>query len=640
VSVADKSLPTSQDIVAPNSATLTRHQATLTLAALGIVYGDIGTSPLYAVRESLLAVASVGTHELRVLGAISLIFWSLVIVVTLKYVVFILRADNGGEGGVLALAQLAHRTARLGRPAKAAIGIASVLGLALFYGDGLLTPAISVLSAVEGVALDNATFAPLVLPLTIAILVGLFVIQSRGTARVGGMFGPVMILWFSVLGMLGALSIARTPAILFALNPYYGVALITASPGIGFVALGAVFLAVTGAEALYADMGHLGAKAIRTAWLFLALPALALNYFGQGAAILADPRKIESAFYSVAPNWAHYPMVVLATVATIIASQAVISGVFSITQQAVQLGQLPRMEIRHTSAVEYGQIYVPRMNWILLGGVILIVFLFRSSGALAHAYGIAVSGQMIISTALVALVALRQWHWNRWFVGGVFGLFLIVDVAFFSANAVKFVDGGWFPLLVAACVAMFVSAWRSGRRLLNERAYGRGVSVDLFLERVENTPLRVAGTAVFITPRLDETPPSLLHNLKHNQVLHERVILLRVDVKDVPFVTPGERLDVKRLGKGFFAVEVHYGFFETPDVPAALERTRAYGLAVDLDRTTFFVSHDTLVPARVSAMKKWQRNVFIAMSAAAQDAARFYRLPPGRVVELGSQTEI
>jgi KUP system potassium uptake protein len=610
------------------------------LAALGIVYGDIGTSPLYAVRESVLAVAGIGTHAQQVFGVISLIFWSLLIVVTFKYIVFILRADNNGEGGVLALAQLARRSPGLSGHAKAALSLGGLLGLALFYGDGLLTPAISVLSAVEGVALGNTTFEPLVLPLTVGILIALFIIQSRGTARIGGLFGPIMIFWFCVLGSLGLMSIVRTPEILLSLNPYYGVSLIVASPAVGFVALGAVFLAVTGAEALYADVGHLGKTAIRTAWLFFVLPALVLNYFGQGAAILRDPQQVEAAFYSVAPDWAHYPMVILATVATIIASQAVISGVFSITHQAVQLGQLPRMEIRHTSRTEYGQIYVPRMNWLLLFGVVMTVLIFRTSGALAHAYGIAVSGQMIISAALVALVARRQWKWGLAIVLPLFGAFILIDVAFFSANAVKFVEGGWFPIFIAVGVGLFINAWRTGRRALDEKTYGGSISVERFLERVDRTAIRVAGTAVFITPRLEEVPGSLLHNLKHNQVLHERVILLRVDVRDVPFVPPEGRLTVNKLGKGFYTVEVHYGFFETSDVPAALERARDRGLVLDLDLTTFFVRRETLVPARVSALANWQRNLFIRIYRSAQEAAQFYHLPPSRVVELGSQTEI
>jgi KUP system potassium uptake protein len=515
-----------------------------------------------------------------------------------------------------------------------------VLSLALFYGDGLLTPAISVLSAVEGIAVDNRAFQPLVLPLTVAIIVGLFLLQSRGTARVGRLFGPVMVIWFSVLGVLGLLSIFSNPAILLGLNPWYGISLVAAAPQAGFFTLGVVFLAVTGAEALYADMGHLGKSAIRTAWIVLVFPALILNYFGQAAAVLRDPRSADAAFYSVVPDWAHYPMVLLATAATVIASQAVISGVFSLTQQAVQLGQLPRMEIRHTSATEFGQIYVPRVNWLLLAGVLLIVLIFKSSGALSYAYGIAVSGQMVIDTALISIIATRQWGWSWQTAVPLFGLFAVIDLTFFSANVLKVFEGGWLPLLVAACVSVLMYTWRTGRRVLSEKAFGGGISTDLFLQRAERTPLRVAGTAVFITPRLDEVPGALLHNLKHNQVLHERVIFLRVDVQDVPFVPADKRLSVNKLGKGFYTVEVHFGFFQTPDVPQALENARAHGLAIDLDNTTFFIRRETLIPARVSAMVRWQVMLFIKLYASAQEAAQFYMLPPGRVVELGSQTEI
>lgn len=617
-----------------------RRQATLTLAALGIVYGDIGTSPLYAFRESVLSVQGMADQTRAVLGVVSLILWSLIIVVTVKYVIFILRADNNGEGGVLALSQLAHRSPRLGRRMKSAIVIAGMLGLALFYGDGLLTPAISVLSAVEGIAINNHRLQPLVLPLTVAIMIGLFLLQNRGTARVGGMFGPIMVIWFAVLGYVGFMSIVQKPSVLLGINPWYGISLVARNPTMGFFTLGVVFLAVTGAEAMYADMGHLGRRSIRIAWLALVLPSLILNYLGQGAVILRDPKAADTAFFSTFPAWAHYPMVALATVATVIASQAVISGVFSITQQAVQLGQLPRMEIRHTSATEYGQIYVPRVNWLLLFGTVLIVLMFRSSGALAYAYGIAVSGQMVISTALVATIARRQWHWDWRMSVPIFGLFLIIDLTFFSANALKFVEGGWFPLLVAACISVLMNTWRTGRRVLTEKTYGSGISTELFLQRADRTPVRVAGTAVFITPRLDEVPGALLHNLKHNQVLHERVIFLRVDVQDIPFVPQERRLTVNKLGKGFYTVEIHFGFFQRPDVPEALEGARAHGLAIDLDTTTFFIRRETLVPARVSAMARWQVMLFIRLYASALEAAQFYRLPAGRVVELGSQTEI
>lgn len=617
-----------------------RRHATLTLAALGIVFGDIGTSPLYAFRESLLAVRSAGDQTQAVLGVVSLIFWSLMIVVTIKYVSFIMRADNNGEGGVLALSQLAHRSPRLTRQAKGYIVVAGVLSLALFYGDGLLTPAISVLSAVEGIAVNNRTFAPVILPLTIVIITGLFLLQSGGTGRVGRLFGPIMVVWFAALGVLGLISIVRSPYILIGLNPWYGISLVAGAPQLGFFTLGVVFLAVTGAEALYADMGHLGKRAIRTAWIFLVFPALILNYFGQGAAILRDPGAADTAFYSVVPDWAHYPMVLLATVATVIASQAVISGVFSLTQQAVQLGQLPRMEIRHTSATEFGQIYVPRVNWLLLCGVVLIVLIFKSSGALSYAYGIAVSGQMVIDTTLISIVATRQWKWTWRSAVPLFGLFLVIDLTFFSANVLKVFEGGWLPLLVAACVSVLMNTWRTGRRVLTEKTFGGGISTDLFLQRADRTPVRVAGTAVFVTPRLDQVPGALLHNLKHNQVLHERVIFLRVDVQDVPFVPPEKRLTVNKLGKGFYSVEVHFGFFQTPDVPQALQGARAHGLAIDLDNTTFFIRRETLIPARVSAMARWQVMLFIKLYASALEAAQFYMLPPGRVVELGSQTEI
>jgi len=615
-------------------------QATLTVAALGVVFGDIGTSPLYAFRESLISVQALGDQTRAVLGVVSLIFWSLMIVVTVKYVTFIMRADNNGEGGVLALSQLAHRSPRLNRRMKSSIVLAGVLSLALFYGDGLLTPAISVLSAVEGIAIGNHALEPLVLPLTVVIICGLFLLQSRGTARVGGLFGPIMILWFSVLGYLGLISLIRTSSVLLGFNPYYGVSLVIGAPQIGFFTLGVVFLAVTGAEALYADMGHLGKRAIRRAWLFLVFPALILNYFGQGAAILRDPGAADTAFYSVVPGWAHYPIVVLATMATVIASQAVISGVFSLTQQAVQLGQLPRMEIRHTSATEFGQIYVPRVNWLLMTGVVLIVLIFKSSGALSYAYGIAVSGQMVIDTALISIVATRQWKWTWRTALPLFGLFAIIDLTFFSANVLKVVQGGWLPLLVALSVTLLMNTWRTGRRVLNEKAYGGGISTDLFLQRADKTPLRVPGTAVFVTPRLDEVPGALLHNLKHNHVLHERVIFLRVDVQDVPFVPAEKRLTLNKLGKGFFAVEIHFGFFQTPDVPQALESARAHGLVIDLDSTTFVMRRETLIPARVSAMARWQVALFIRLYGSALEAARFYGLPAGRVVELGSQTEI
>jgi KUP system potassium uptake protein len=625
---------------AGNSSFSLKRRAVLTLAALGVVYGDIGTSPLYAVRLSAQAMGGSHPSAEAVLGSLSLIFWSLIVVVTIKYVVFILRADNKGEGGVLALAALSHRASGLSRKTKALISFAAVLGLALFMGDGLLTPAISVLSAIEGLKVEQPVFAPLVLPLTLGILVGLFLIQSRGTERVGGMFGPIILIWLAALGTLGAFAIARTPGILAAVNPMHAVAAFETEPWVAFVSLGAVVLAVTGVEAMYADMGHFGRGPIRFAWLAVALPALLLNYFGQGAALIADPGAVDHAFYSVVPSALHYPMVVLATLATIIASQAVISGVYSITHQAVQLGMLPRMEIRHTSPTEFGQIYVPRANTLMVVGVVAVVLVFQSSDALATAYGIAVTGIMAISTTLVAVVARKQWHWGLVPTILVFGTLALVDLAFLSANALKFIEGGWFPIAVAVGALIVMDTWRVGRKKFLEKVYATSLSTDLFLQRADKTPIRIEGTAVYLAPRLDLVPGALLHNLKHNRVLHERIIFLRVSVEDSPFVEDSDRITVRKLGKGFYAMEVHFGFFEESDVSRALERARAHGVAIDIENTTFFVRRDILVMAQKPAMARWRTRLFIVLSHSALDAALYFRLPPGRVVELGARTEI
>jgi len=617
-----------------------KRKRTLTMAALGVVYGDIGTSPLYAVRQSALAAGEHVNNHAAVMGVVSLIVWSLIVVVTLKYVFLIMRADNDGEGGVLALASLAHRLPGLGRRAKLAIGTAAVLGLALFFGDGMLTPAISVLSAVEGLGVESKTFEPLILPLSLVILVGLFMIQSRGTARVGKLFGPVMVVWFVVIGVLGLGAIIKAPQILMALSPTYGLMLFVDEPWTAFVALGSVVLAVTGCEALYADMGHFGKGPIRFAWLAFVFPALLLNYFGQGALLLVSPDKSSFAFYALAPHWAHYPLVLLATIATIIASQAVISGVYSITRQAVQLGMLPRMEIRHTSATDYGQIYVPKMNAILCVGVVLIVLIFKSSNALAAAYGIAVTGVMFLSTMMVGLVAAKLWRWKKWIVLPVFGLLALVDLAFLSSNSLKIVEGGWLPLFIAGFVYVVMETWRRGRRVHLDHIRNESMPLQLFLERAEKTPMRVAGTAVFLTARADAVPSALLHNLKHNKVLHERVIICQVMVDDTPFVPPEKRVVVEKLGKGFFEVHIHHGFFETPDVPRALSDARPYGLAVDPETTTFFIGRETLVPAENPLLGRWRTWLYMQLAANALSPARFYHLPPNRVVELGTQVTI
>jgi len=617
-----------------------RRTAALTLGALGVVFGDIGTSPLYAMRETVRATGGSAPDRLSILAAASMIVWSLIIVVTVKYVVLIMRADNDGEGGVLALAALAHRSQQIGRGLKTAIGFGAILGLALFYGDGMITPAISVLSAVEYIRAEDAGLAPLVVPITLLILIALFAYQRRGTASIGRLFGPIMAAWFALMAWMGLRATIATPVILSALNPYFAFMFFVAKPAAAFISLGSVVLAVTGCEALYADMGHFGRHPIRYAWLYITFPALVLVYLGQAATIMRDPRTTAYVFYAGAPGWAHYPLLIMAVVATIIASQAVISGVYSITQQAVQLGQLPRMEIRHTSATDYGQIYVPQMNLYLCIGVVLIVLVFRSSDALAAAYGIAVTGVMVISTMLAAVVALRRWKWPLYRIVPIFGVLAFIDLAFLSANSLKIIQGGWFPLLVAAGVFVVMDTWRRGRRARQERIRTESMPLDLFLERADKTPLRVAGTAVFLSPRGDVVPGALLHNLKHNKVLHERVVLAHVVVENVPIVAAKRRLEVTKLGKGFFNVFIHHGFFETPDVPRALEAARPFGLAIDVPNTTFFLGHETLVPSDPPMLGKWRTWLYMHLASAALSPARFYRLPPNRVVEMGTQVTI
>jgi KUP system potassium uptake protein len=617
-----------------------KRKCILTLAALGVVFGDIGTSPLYALHQSAQAARQHAALEHAIFGVVSLIFWSLIVVVTFKYVMLIMRADNDGEGGELALASLAHRVQGLDRRLKLLIGTGAIIGLSLFFGDGMLTPAITVLSAVEGLAAGNPNLDWIVVPLSLAILIGLFALQSRGTAQVGRLFGPVMVVWFVVMGVMGAASIFQTPDILKALSPHYGLMLFIDEPWTAFVALGSIVLAVTGCETLYADMGHFGKGPIRAAWMFFVLPALFLQYFGQGAALLRHPTAMSNPFYAVAPDWAHYPLVFLATIAASIASQAVISGVFSIARQAIQLGMLPRMEIRHTSATDYGQIYVPRMNAVLCVGVVLIVLIFKSSNALGAAYGIAVTGEMFISTMLVGLVAVRQWKWNIWTAVPIFGLLGFVDLAFLGSNALKIVEGGWLPLFIATCVYTVMGTWRLGRRVLLDRLRNESMPMSLFLERADKTPVRVAGTAVFLSARADAVPGALLHNLKHNKVLHERVLITQVMVDDTPFVAPEKRLDVEKLGKGFYIVHIHHGFFESPDVPKALVEARKYGLAIDPETTTFFIGRETLVPAENSQLKSWRRWIYMQLAANALSPARFYHLPPNRVVEMGAQVTI
>jgi len=612
----------------------------LMLGAMGVVFGDIGTSPLYALRATVLATEGALPNHVAVMGSLSMIFWALILVVTVKYVLIIMRADNNGEGGTLALAALAHRSPSMTRRVKATIGIGAIVGLALFFGDGILTPAVTVMAAVEGLKVENPHLASLVVPLSLVILTSLFLIQSRGTHKIGQLFGPVMVLWFVALGGFGLASLLRTPGILAAFNPWYGLLMFLHAPWVAFVSLGAVVLAVTGCEALYADMGPFGRKPIQYAWLFVALPALLLNYFGQGAALLRNPEQAEIAFFSVIPHWAHIPMVILATLAAIIASQAVITGVFSMTQQAVQLGQLPRMEIRHTSATDYGQIYVPRMNALLAVGVILIVLIFKSSDALTAAYGIAVSGVMVIDTFNAGIVAGKQWRWPFWFVIALFGAIGVSDLLFFTANSLKIPEGGWLPLFIAFCVFLGMDTWRRGRRVHLEKLRSESLPLSLFLERADKSTVRVAGLGVFLSSRTDIVPGALLHNLKHNKILHERVVIANVVVEDTPLVPPAQRLEVEKLGKGFYTVRIHHGFYEMPDVPQALQEARRFGLALDVDTATFFIGRETLVQAERSELGVLRNRLYRFLAGAALSPARFYHLPPNRVVELGTQVSI
>ena len=609
----------------------------LTLAALGVVYGDIGTSPLYAVRQSLVEFAD--TSEPSILGTLSLIVWTLALVVTVKYVFVIMRADNRGEGGLLALTALVLRTTNRNQRRHLWIMAAGLVGAALFYGDGVITPAISVLSAVEGLKVATPLFEPYIIPISLVLLTALFIVQRRGTAAIGGLFGPIMVVWFAVLAVLGIWSIARQPHILLAVNPYYGLALLVRHPWHGFLMLGAVFLAVTGAEALYADMGHFGRRALRRAWLGLVFPALLLNYFGQGALLLVDPAALENPFYRLVPNWGLYPLVALSSIATIIASQAVISGAFSLSRQAVQLGYLPRLEVRHTSATEIGQVYVPPINWGLLLAVIILVLFFRSSDNLGAAYGIAVSGMMLITTGL-AFLYMRAHGWSLAVAVPVFALFALVDLTFLSANMLKIIEGGWFPIVVAALVFTIMGTWWRGRRILAEQRARDAMPLTQFVEMLNpERPVRVPGTAIFMARDLNQVPSALLHALKHNKALHERVVMMQVDTEDVPHVLDDRRLEIAEIGKGFYTMRVRYGFMDEPNIMRALALCRVQHFHINLMDTSFYIGREKLRP-RGTGFLRWRDRLFMFMNSLALDATEFFRIPPNRVVELGGQIEI
>ena len=618
----------------------------LAIGAIGIVFGDIGTSPIYAFRETFAGHHTLIPDRLHIFGVLSLIFWSMMIIVTLKYVSIIMRADNKGEGGSLALLALINRTLGGKKRWTGGIIMLGVFATALFYGDSMITPAISVLSAVEGFTTVNAGLAPFVVPIAVAILIGLFAIQARGTARVGLMFGPVMILYFTTIAVLGVMHIVKDPSVILAmLNPLNAVYFFTADFMRAFVALGSVVLAVTGAEALYADMGHFGRTPIRVSWLYFVLPALLLNYMGQGAMILsAAPHealaKVRDPFFYLAPDMLRLPLVLLATAATIIASQAVISGAFSVTQQAIQLGFVPRLRITHTSEAAAGQIYIPVINWALMTMVIVLVLTFRSSSNLAAAYGIAVTGAMLIDSVLISVVLRQMWNWNRYLVAALLALFFSVDFSYLSANLLKIPAGGWFPLLVGAIAFTFLTTWAKGRQLMINRMNEASLPMEIFIKSAAPSAARVPGTAVFMTSSASGVPHALLHNLKHNKVLHERVILLTVRIEDVPYVSDEKRVDQRDYGSGFYRVVLRYGFMEEVDVPAALAQLKGMGPQCKMMDTSFFLARQTLLASSRPGMAIWREKLFAWMLRNAESAMEFFKLPTNRVVELGSQVEI
>jgi KUP system potassium uptake protein len=615
----------------------------LTLAALGIVFGDIGTSPLYAVKETFSPVHGIALGPESILGGLSTMFWALMIVVSLKYVVLIMRADNRGEGGIMALIALAAKAVKEQPQWRGPLLMIGVFGASLFYGDAVLTPAISVLSAVEGLEVGTRAFKPYVVPIAVGVLVALFALQARGTAAVGRLFGPVTMLWFVSIGAAGVYGIAREPAILAALNPLHALRFLTSHGAASFIVLASVVLAVTGAEALYADMGHFGKGPVRIAWFTLVAPALVLNYFGQGALLMIDPKAVENPFFLLLPGWALYPMVVLATAATVIASQAVISGAYSMTKQAVQLGFLPRMTIVQTSAREIGQIYIPSLNWFLCAVVVAAVVGFGSSSRLAGAYGVAVTGTMLVDTLLTFFVIRFGWRYPLWLCVFATGFFLIIDLSFFASTLTKIDDGGWFPLAIGAGMFLVMSTWRRGREILLQRLNASSVPLEPFLKSLFTAPpQRVPGTAVFLTATPDVTPHALLHNLNHNKVLHERIVFLTVETRDVPWVQFDERVVSERLGNGCWRVRVRYGFMNRPDVTRALELCGMLGIEFEPMQTSFFLSREKIVPAEggILPMARWREHMFSAMARNAANITDYFNIPSNRVVELGTRVEI
>lgn len=617
----------------------------LTIGALGVVYGDIGTSPLYALRECFNYNGhGVYPNFTNVLGVLSLIFWALIITISVEYVVFIMRADNRGEGGILALTALTLRRWQNFPTQRRILMVLGIFGASLFYSDGVITPAISVLSAVEGLKIASPLFEQYLIPITLAILIGLFMIQRRGTASVGAFFGPIMLIWFATLAILGFRQVIHEPSVLLAINPLYALDFFIENRWHGYLVLGSVVLVITGGEALYADMGHFGKKPIRVAWFSIVLPAILINYFGQGALLLQNPQAAQNPFYLLAPNWALYPLVILSTAATVIASQAVISGTFSLTRQAIQLGYCPRMQIDHTSEETVGQIYIPWVNWILLIVIIGLVLGFQSSSNLAAAYGIAVTGTMVITTTLAFIALRNMWGWKRFNSRLAIVVFLSIDLSFFIANWLKIPNGGWFPILIGIILFFCLSTWQRGRELLSERMAPDLLPLDEFFEMIGySSPLRVSGTAVFMMSNPDGVPPALLHNLKHNKVLHERVVFLTIVMQDIPVVKEEDRVKVQPLGNEFYRVLAYYGFKESANVPTLLEHCKPFGLEFEMMETTFFLSRETLIPstsAKRIKMALWRKKIFIAMLSNARSAMDFFGIPINRVIEIGTQVRI
>ncbi len=613
--------------------------AKMAVGAIGVVFGDIGTSPLYALRDTFAGHHPLPLDRLHVYGIISLMFWSMMIIVTLKYVSVIMRADNKGEGGSLALLALINQNVG-GKRWAGGIVLLGVFATALFYGDSMITPAVSVLGAIEGFAVYQPEMKGLVVPIVVGILVFLFFIQSRGTAKVAQFFGPIMLVYFAVISVLGVISIIQMPEVMTALSPHYAIQMFIEDPFRGFLAMGAAVLAVTGAEALYADMGHFGRSPIRFSWLFFVLPALVLNYLGQASLLMRDPASLESPFYFLAPEWFQYPLLIIASLAAVIASQAVITGAFSVTQQAIQLGFIPRMSIKHTSETAAGQIYIPVINWALMIAVILLVVVFQRSSNLTAAYGIAVTGAMLIDNFLLAVVLFQMWKWKWWMAVPLLAMFFLLDTAYLAANLTKIPDGGWVPLVIGLGIFTLLTTWSRGRALMRQNMAEGSIPIEVFTKSAHNSAARVAGTAIFMASSGSGVPSALLHNIKHNKVLHERVVILTVAIQDVPYVDEAERFAVKDLDQGFYKIVLRFGFLEETNVPAALAKVSMCGAPFEMMKTSFFLSRQTLIASKKPGMALWRERLFSWMLRNAASAMEFFRLPSNRVVELGSQVEI